>query len=65
MLALPVAVLRLGYGVDDGGFGVRFSAWARDLFRLIRSVQTGSGAYIASYQMGTGDFLRGGKAGRT
>jgi hypothetical protein len=35
--------------------------WARD-FSLFHSFQTGSGAHPASYLMGTGSSLRGGKA---
>jgi hypothetical protein len=42
-----------GYGLDDR-LGQEFS--------LLNVVQTGSGAYPASYPMGTGGFFPGGKA---
>jgi hypothetical protein len=46
------------------GYGVRFSARARD-FSLLRSVKTGSGAHPASYPKGTGALSPGVKrAGR-
>jgi hypothetical protein len=49
--------IALGYGLDDRGSRVRFSAGA-GTFSLHHRVQTGSGAHPASYPMGTrGAFL--------
>jgi hypothetical protein len=51
----PIAqsVLRLGYGLDDQGSGVRFPAGAGNISFQHR-VQKGSGAYAVSYPLGTG-----------
>jgi hypothetical protein len=48
----------IGYGVDSQG---SIPGKGRD-FSLLHSVQTGSGAQPASYAMGTGGSLFGGKA---
>jgi hypothetical protein len=53
--------IALGYGLDDRGSRVRFSAEAGD-FSLHHSVQIGSGAHPASYPMGTRGSFPGGKA---
>jgi hypothetical protein len=50
-----------GYGLDARGIGVRFPSGARD-FSLLDIVHTGCGAHPASYLMGSGSFLPGGKA---
>jgi hypothetical protein len=50
-----------GYGLDDRMIGVRFPVGAGN-FSLRHNVQTGSGAYPASYPMGTGGPFPGGKA---
>jgi hypothetical protein len=53
----------LGYGLDDRGSRVRFPAGAGN-FSLHHRVQNGSGAYPASYPMGTrGSFPVGKAAG--
>jgi hypothetical protein len=44
------AGIATGYGLDGG---IRFSVASKD-FSVLHSVQTGSGAYPASYTMGTG-----------
>jgi hypothetical protein len=44
------------YGLDDRGIVVRFQVAARG-FSLLHSVQTGSEAHPASYQMGTEGLL--------
>jgi hypothetical protein len=49
------------YGMDDRAIGVQSPAGTKD-FSSILSVQTGSGAHPASYQMGTGGPFPGGKA---
>jgi hypothetical protein len=51
----------LGYGLDDRGSRVRFSAGAGN-FSLHHRVQNGSGAHPASYRMGTRCSFPGGKA---
>jgi hypothetical protein len=53
--------IALGYGLDDRGSTVRFPAEAEN-FSLHHRVQNGSGAHPASYPMGTGGSLPGGKA---
>jgi hypothetical protein len=53
--------IALGYGLDDRGSGVRFPAGAGN-FSLHHRVKNGSGAYPASYPMGTRGFFPGGKA---
>jgi hypothetical protein len=50
----------LGYGLDDRGSRVRFSAGAGK-FSLHQRIQNGSGAHPA-YLMGTRGFFPGGKA---
>jgi hypothetical protein len=50
-----------GYGLDDRSSRVRFPAKAGN-FSLPNSVQKGSGAYPASYPMGTGGSFPGRKA---
>jgi hypothetical protein len=47
--------IALGYGLDDRGSRVRFSAGAGNL-SLHHRVQNGSGAHPASYPMGTRGF---------
>jgi hypothetical protein len=54
----------LGYGLDDRGSRVRFPVGTEN-FSLHHRVQKGSGAYPASYPMGTGDSFPGGKAAGT
>jgi hypothetical protein len=50
------------YGLDDQGVGVRVPVGSE--FSLLHVVQTGSGAHLASYPMGTGSsFLGGEEAG--
>jgi hypothetical protein len=51
----------LGYGLDDRGSRVRFSAGAGN-FSLNYRVQNGSGAHPASYPMCTRVSFLGGKA---
>jgi hypothetical protein len=50
--------IALGYGLDDRGSRVRFSAGAGNFSRHHR-VQTGSGAHPASYPVGTRGFFPG------
>jgi hypothetical protein len=50
-----------GYGLDDLMIGVRNAARAGNS-SLHHRVQTGSGSHPASYPIGTGGFLPGGKA---
>jgi hypothetical protein len=57
-------VWRLGYGLDDRGFRVRFPGGGVGSFSLHR-VQNGSGAHPASYSMGTRDSFPVGKAAGT
>jgi hypothetical protein len=53
-------VIATAYGLDDRG--VEFeSRWGQG-FSLLHIVQTGSGAHLASYPMGTGGSFPGGKA---
>jgi hypothetical protein len=54
-----VVGIETGYGLDDLGVGVRVPGQE---FSFLHVVQTGSGAHPASYPMGTGDSLPGGKA---
>jgi hypothetical protein len=49
---------------DSRGIGVWFLAEVRD-YSLLRNVQTGSGAHLASYTMGTVSCFPGGKAAGT
>jgi hypothetical protein len=51
----------LGYGLDDRGSRVRFPA-AAGKFSLHHRVQNDSGAYQASYPVGTMGSFPGGKA---
>jgi hypothetical protein len=51
----------MGYGLDDWGSRVRFSAGAGN-FSLHHCVQNGSGAHPVSYPMGTRGSFLGGKA---
>jgi hypothetical protein len=51
----------LGYGLDDRGSRVRFSAGAGN-FSFHHRVQNGSGAHPASYPMGTRGSFPGSKA---
>jgi hypothetical protein len=53
--------IALGYGLDDRGSKVGFSAGAGN-FSLHHRVQNGSGAHPASYQMGIRGSFPGGKA---
>jgi hypothetical protein len=53
--------IALGYGLDDRGSTARFPAWAGN-FSLHQRVQNGSGAYLASYPIGTRGSFPGGKA---
>jgi hypothetical protein len=53
--------IALGYGLDDWGSKVRFSAGAGN-FSLHHRVQNFSGAHPASYPMGTRGSFPGGKA---
>jgi hypothetical protein len=53
--------IALGYGLDEPGSGVRLPAGAGN-FSLHHRVQNGSGAYPASYPMGTRGSFPGGKA---
>jgi hypothetical protein len=50
--------IALGYGLDDQGSRVRFSAVVRN-FSLHHRVQNGSGAHPASYPMDTRGFSLG------
>jgi hypothetical protein len=52
-----------GYGLDDRMIGVRFPAGAGH-YSLRHHVQTGSGAYTASYPMDIGSSFPEGKAAR-
>jgi hypothetical protein len=56
--------IALGYGLDDTGSRVRFPAGAGN-FSLHHRVQNDSGAYPASYPMGTRRPFPGGKAAGT
>jgi hypothetical protein len=56
--------IALGYGPDDRGSSVQFPTGAGN-FSLHHRVQNGSGAYPASYPMGTGGSFPGGKAAGT
>jgi hypothetical protein len=49
-----------GYGLEDGGVGVRVRA--RQEFSLFHVVQPGSGVHPTSYTMGTGGSFLGAKA---
>jgi hypothetical protein len=40
------------------------SRQGQEIFLLLHSVQTGSGAHLVSYSMCTGDYFPGGKAAR-
>jgi hypothetical protein len=51
------------YGLDDWAVGVRSLAGAKDFFSIL-CVQSGSGAHLASYTMGTGVLSPGVKRGR-
>jgi hypothetical protein len=53
--------IALGYGLDDRGSRVRFSAGAGN-FSLRHRFQNGSGAHPASYPMGTRGSFPGGTA---
>jgi hypothetical protein len=53
--------IALVYGLEDRDSRVRFPAGAGN-FSLHHRVQNGSGAYPASYPMGTRAFFLGGKA---
>jgi hypothetical protein len=53
--------ITLGYGLNDRGSRVRFSAGAGN-FSLHHRVQTSSGAHPASYPMGKRGSFPGGKA---
>jgi hypothetical protein len=53
--------IALGYGLDNRGSRARFPAGAGN-FSLHHRVQNGSGAYPASYPMGTGGSFPRGKA---
>jgi hypothetical protein len=53
--------IELGYGLDDRGSRVRFSAVIEN-FSFNHRVQNGSGAHLASYPMGTRGSFIGGKA---
>jgi hypothetical protein len=52
--------IALGYGLDDRGSRVRFSAGAEN-FSLQHHVQNGSGSHPASYPMGARGFIPGDK----
>jgi hypothetical protein len=56
--------IALGYGLDDRGSRVRFPVGAGNS-SLHHRVQNGSGAYLASYPMGTRGSFPGGKAAGT
>jgi hypothetical protein len=51
-------VITTGYVLDGGGVGVTFPVGVR-YFSLLNLVQTGSGAYPASYSMDTVGFAPG------
>jgi hypothetical protein len=53
--------IALGYGLDNRGSRVPFPAGPGN-FSLHHRVKNGSGAHPASYSMGTGGSLPGGKA---
>jgi hypothetical protein len=53
--------IALGYGLDDRGSRVRFTAEAGN-FSLHHRVQNGSGAHLASCPMGTRGSFPGSKA---
>jgi hypothetical protein len=53
--------IALGYGLDDRGSRVRFSAGAGN-FSLHHRVQHGSGVHPATYPIGTRGSFPGGKA---
>jgi hypothetical protein len=53
--------IALGYGLDDGGSGVRFPAGGGN-FSVHHRVQNGSRAHTASYPMVTRGSLAGSKA---
>jgi hypothetical protein len=53
--------IAFGYGLDDRGSRVRFSAGAGN-FSLHHRVPNGSGAHPASYPMGAMGSFPGGKA---
>jgi hypothetical protein len=44
--------------------GLEFECWWGQEFSLLHFIETGSGAHLASYPMGTGDFFPRGKVGR-
>lgn len=52
----------VGYGLDDGGIGVRFPAEDET---FLHNVQTSSGAYTATYPISTGSSFSEGKAAGT
>jgi hypothetical protein len=56
-------IFSLGYGLDDRGSRVRFSAGAVN-FSLQLLVRNASGAHPASYPMGTMSSFQGGKVAR-
>jgi hypothetical protein len=56
--------IELGYGLGDWGYRVRFPAGAGNSSLHYR-VQNGSGAYPASYTIGTRVSFPGGKAAGT
>jgi hypothetical protein len=53
--------IALGYGLEDRGSRVRFTAGVGN-FSLHHRVQNGSGAHPVSYPMVTRSFFPGGKA---
>lgn len=53
---------QLGYGPDDLGIGVEFSAGECNFFYLLRSVQIGCGAHRVSCLMGNVGSSPGSKA---
>jgi hypothetical protein len=53
--------IALGYGLDDRGSRVRFSAGTGN-FSLHHRVQNDSGVHPASYPMGTRGYFPGSKA---
>jgi hypothetical protein len=55
--------IETGYGLDHQGLGIQFLAGAGS-FSLLHSAQTSSGAYPASYPMGTGTSFPRGKVSR-
>jgi hypothetical protein len=55
-----VMCIATGYGLHDGGFGIRVPE-GQEFFPL-HVVHTGSGVHPNSYPMGAGGFFRGGKA---